>query len=194
MSIAHHDGDEKKVGVSGGGNDDSHPSIDAPPSNYATSPLDFLYGEHLRQRQLAKVLTLIADGLINRKTIASVIAFMENDLALHIMDEELALFPVLRSVCKTEDKIDAILDILAKEHREDEAESDEIVAILKDMAAGNAASERSSERLRDFADRLRHHLALENGVLLPIARMRMTADALRSVGDSIAVRRKDRKK
>ncbi len=192
MSIVDHDDQKDKVGVNGAGNDDPRAAIGAALSGYTASPLDFLFGEHLRQRQLAKVLMLIADGVINRKTIASAISFIEKDLALHIMDEELSLFPVLRSVCEADDKIDEILDILAKEHREDESGSDEIVAILKVMVAGGPATPHGAERLRDFADRLRHHLALENGVLLPIARTRLTGDALRSVADSIAARRQGR--
>lgn len=188
--IAHGEDRDKAVGTSGADANDPRAIIDAPASDCATSPLDFLFGEHLRQRQFAKVLTLIADGVINRKTIASAITFIETDLALHIMDEELSLFPALRSSCETDDKIEDLLEILAKEHREDETGSDAIIAILNQMAAGIAPGERDREQLRDFSDRLRHHLALENGVLLPIARMRMNADALRAAGESMAARRK----
>ncbi|MEK7266433.1 MAG: hemerythrin domain-containing protein [Pseudomonadota bacterium] len=188
--ISQGDDRNKTVGPGGGDPHDPRAAIDAPSSDCTTSPLDFLFDEHLRQRQFAKVLSLIADGVINRKTIASAILFIETDLALHIGDEERSLFPALRSVCEEEDKIEELLEILAKEHREDEAGSEVITAILKKMAAGGAQSEEDSTQLRDFSDRLRHHLALENGVLLPIARMRMNTTALRTVGESMTARRK----
>ncbi|WP_293683206.1 hemerythrin domain-containing protein, partial [uncultured Phenylobacterium sp.] len=79
--------------------------------------------------------------------------------------------------------------ILAKEHREDETGSEVLIEILQRMTAGAAPSEDERALLRDFSDRLRHHLALENGVLLPIARTRMNAEALRAVGESMAAHR-----
>ena len=167
--------------------------IDPPSSDCETSPLDFLFGEHLRQRQLAKALHLAADGVINRKTIARLVSFIRNDLALHVMDEELSFFPALRAACEPEDKVEEILEIMATEHQECEADSDEIIATLESMAAARKLDNRRSDRLREFADRLRHHLALENGVLLPIARLRMNADALRSVGESMSARRAARR-
>ncbi|OFX00516.1 MAG: hypothetical protein A3E78_09760 [Alphaproteobacteria bacterium RIFCSPHIGHO2_12_FULL_63_12] len=168
---------------------DPRAAIDAPTPDCTTAPLDFLFGEHLRQRQFAKVLTLIADGVINRKTIADAISFIKTDLALHILDEELSFFPGLRASCEADDKIDEILEILAKEHREDETGSEVLIEILQRMTAGAAPSEDERALLRDFSDRLRHHLALENGVLLPIARTRMNAETLRAVGESMAARR-----
>ena len=144
--IAHGEDRDKAGGTNSVHVDDPRAAIDAPSPDCASSPLDFLFGEHLRQRQLAKVLTLIADGVINRKTIAGAISFIKNDLALHILDEELSLFPALRSACEADDKIDEILEILAREHREDESGSDELIEILTRMAAGLAPSERDRER------------------------------------------------
>lgn len=189
MSIAHHDGDERRGGAGAVGDDDPRAAIDPAEPALIASPLDWFFAEHLRQRQLAKILTMIADGLINRRTISSVIAFVKRDLAQHILDEEISFFPFLRPLCHPEDNIDAILTLLAEEHRADESESETMIAILEDMAKGGEPDEAARATLRNFADRLRHHLALENGVLLPLARARMTADALRCVAQSMAARR-----
>ena len=189
MSIAHHDEHEPRDGSGAIGDEDPRAAIDPAETSLIAAPLDFLYAEHLRQRQLAKILTLIADGLINRRTISAVIAFIKTDLAQHILDEEISFFPFLRPLCHSEDNVDAILNLLAEEHRADESESETMIATLEIMAKGGEPGDAARASVRDFADRLRHHLALENGVLLPLARARMTRDALRLVAQSMAARR-----
>lgn len=185
MTAAHHgnhDRGEYKA-------DDPRTVIDAPSVELLSSPLDFLFAEHLRQRQFAKLLALIADGVINRRAIAGAASFMENDLAQHILDEELSFFPLLKPLCEADDNIDALLDLLAAEHREDEEASVTVLSILREMAAGEGPGEIGQAALRDFAEHLRHHLALENGVLLPLARARMTPGALSLLGQLITMRR-----
>lgn len=163
--------------------------IDASCANLLSSPLEFLYAEHLRQRQFARLLTLIADGVINRKTIKEAIAFIEADLAHHILDEELSLFPLLRRACPADDRIDELLALLSEDHRQDEGGSEAVLIVLRRMAGGESAQARDEAVLRDFADHLRRHLALENGVLLPLAESRMTPDLLRILSQSMTARR-----
>ena len=189
MSVADHGDEEKNGGPDRMEDGDPRAAIDVSDPSLIATPLDFLLSEHLRQRQFAKILTLIADGVINRRTIGDVINFIKHDLAQHILDEEISLFPILRPLCGTEDKIEAILGVLADEHREDEDASDAILNILQNIEKGEPSTPEDRAALRNFADHLRHHIALENGVLLPIARARMTADALRIVAQSMAARR-----
>jgi hemerythrin-like domain-containing protein len=189
MSVANHGGEEQNGGSGDMDDGDPRAAIDACDPGLIANPLDFLLNEHLRQRQFAKILTLIADGVINRRTVRGVIDFITNDLAQHILDEEISLFPVLRPLCEQDDKIDAILGVLADEHREDESTSDDVLAILRKIEKGEKTSLSDRATLRNFAEHLRHHIALENGVLLPIARARMTADALRIVEQSLKSRR-----
>lgn len=189
MSAAHQDDRDKRSDGINLGDDDPRTAIDSPPAALIGSPLEFLFAEHLRQRQFAKLINLIADGVINRRTIVSAIKFVENDLARHILDEEVSFFPLLRPQCDPEDRIDSLLSLLADEHREDEAASENVLQILHLLATGGPPSEADSERLRAFADHLKRHLALENGVLLPLARGRMTAESLRLLSQSISMRR-----
>lgn len=189
MTAAHHDNHERGAGSNDYKADDPRAAIDAPSVELLSAPLDFLFAEHLRQRQLAKLLTLIADGVINRKAIAGAASFVENDLAQHILDEEVSFFPLLKPLCEPDDNIDALLDLLAAEHREDEETSATVLSILRAMATGAEPGEMGRAALRDFAERLRHHLALENGVLLPLARARMTPGALSLLAQLITMRR-----
>ncbi len=190
MTAAHHDNHERGAGLDNYKAEDPRAAIDAPSVELLSAPLDFLLAEHLRQRQFAKLLTLIADGVINRRAIAGTASFMENDLAQHILDEEVSFFPLLKPLCVADDNIDALLDLLAAEHREDEETSETVLSVLRAMAAGEEPGELDRAALRDFAEHLRHHLALENGVLLPLARARMTPGALRLLAELFATRRR----
>ena len=155
MMIAH--GDERDRRAENDSAERSDPRTAIEPQSVAliNSPLDFLLAEHLRQRQAAKILSLIADGLINRRTIAAVIRFIEEDLAQHILDEETSFFPLLKGKCEKEDNIEALLDLLADEHREDEQQSGGVLDVLRSLSGGGDANAAECALLREFADRLR---------------------------------------
>lgn len=193
MVIAHGDGRDRRAENDGAERSDPRTAIEPQSVALINSPLDFLLAEHLRQRQAAKILSLIADGLINRRTIATVIRFIEEDLAQHILDEETSFFPLLKGKCEKEDNIEALLDLLADEHREDEQQSGEVLGVLRSLAGGGDANAAECALLREFADRLRRHIALENGVLLPLARSRLDPLSLDVIAQSMTSRRSGRK-
>lgn len=192
MAVAHHGEQDDHERSQNPDRESAHSGIDPPVKFLPEAPLDFLLAEHLRQRQAAKIIALIGDGVINKKTISAVIDFIERDLAQHIVDEELVLFPLLREKCSAEDKIDELLSVLAEEHQEDEAQSGAVLAVLRTLAAGGEAGTEDRRLLQDFADRLKRHLALENGVLLPLARSRLDAASLRFVAEAMLARRSRR--
>lgn len=201
MAATHHGGSDQDDRRDDGRDDrrddagpaDPRTAIEPSASALMRTPLDFLMAEHLRQRQAAKILSMVADGLINRKTIAGVVRFIEEDMAQHILDEETALFPLLRRKCEADDNIEALLGVLADEHREDEAQSDDALAILRALAAGEEVGDDQRALLQDFADRLRRHIALENGVLLPLARSRLDQASLDIIAQSMIERRSGRR-
>jgi len=190
MAVAHMGGNNCRGGSLNPADNRADLSIDPPSLDLLASPLDFLYAEHLRQRQFAKLLGLIADGVINRRTIAAAAEFVENDLAAHILDEEVSFFPLLRPLCLPEDKIDDLIGVLADEHREDEGESEKLLRVLSRLLDGEVADEGDIKTLRSFSEHLKGHLALENGVLLPLAKARMTPEALELMAQSIIERRR----
>ena len=177
----------------GGGKDDRNGydpwAIEPMPADLIDSPLDFIFAEHYRQREAAAIVVMIADGEFDRAGVQSLLAFLQEDFALHIGDEEVVLFPILRQRCLPEDNIDRILQRLQDEHREDESISDEAIEILKAGLNGQPLSALQKSRLRVFAEHILQHLALENGVLLPIARVRLNADDLKILADMLRSRR-----
>lgn len=164
-------------------------SIEAMPAGLIDSPLNFIFAEHHRQREAASILTLLADGEFDLNGVKTLLAFLETDFALHIGDEELALFPMLREYCLPEDNVERILDRLEDEHREDEASVEMTMAILKESISSQRIGENEKRRLRLFAEHIRQHLALENGVLLPIARVRLKERELSVLAEMFKARR-----
>ncbi|MAW82472.1 MAG: cation-binding protein [Parvularcula sp.] len=175
-------GDNKRTG-------DNPWAIEPMPAGLIDSPLDFIFAEHHRQREAASILTLLADGEFDLKGVKSLLAFLETDFALHIGDEELALFPMLREHCLPEDNVERILARLVDEHREDEASLETATAILVKGVSDKQLGVNDKRRLRMFAEHIRQHLALENGVLLPIARVRLRENELGILADLLKARR-----
>ena len=92
--------------------------------------------------------------------------------------------------CLPEDNVERVIERLREEHREDETIGETVIAILKSLEAGNALKHDDKRRLRSFAEHILQHLALENGVLLPIARVRFGAAELRILADMLKDRRR----
>ncbi len=147
--------------------------IEAMPAGMIDSPLDFIFAEHHRQREAAAILVMMADGEFDEAGARALVEFLTGDFALHIGDEELALFPMLREYCLPEDKVDRILERLEDEHREDEHGLDDVLGVIRDRIEGRPFGGNAKRTLRRFAEHISQHLALENGVLLPIARVRL---------------------
>ncbi|MCA8888943.1 MAG: hemerythrin domain-containing protein [Parvularculaceae bacterium] len=164
-------------------------TIEPIPENLIDSPLDFIFAEHYRQREAASILMLLADGQFDVDGVRALIAFLEGDFALHIGDEELVLFPMLRQHCLPEDDVDRILARLVDEHREDEACLDVVTDILQKSVLSQSIQAIEGRKLRKFAEHIRQHLALENGVLLPIARVRLAETELGVLADMLKSRR-----
>lgn len=171
------------------GADDNAWVIESMPAELIDSPLDFIFAEHHRQREAASILTMLADGEFDVEGVRALLTFLETDFALHIADEELALFPILRQCCLQEDSIERIIAPLVDEHREDEASLEKVVAILTKGVSDKQLGANDKRRLRMFAEHIRQHLALENGVLLPIARVRLGEKELGVLADLLKSRR-----
>lgn len=152
-------------------------------------PLDYLVADHLRQRQAADLLQRIAQGEIPKAGIQSVIKFLTGDFALHVADEEVGLFPIMKQQCTPEDNIDALLNDLAAEHKEDEASIEKTIAILGVLSKGAELEPEQKDQLWRFAEHIRRHLAFENAILIPIARVRLNEAALKLLSGIMRERR-----
>jgi hemerythrin-like domain-containing protein len=158
-----------------------------------SQPLDGFAAEHQRHREVCRLaVELAAAGDFDARPLAAIAAFIRRDLALHIRDEEDDLFPLLRRRALPEDEIDACLDRLAAEHRQDEQRAAAVIRGLETClerrrAPGREPAARAA--LEAFAAHELRHLALENAVVLPIARRRLTADDLGDLARRLAARR-----
>lgn len=174
-------------GINGGGRD--FWLIEPMPKGLIDSPLDFVFAEHHRQREASFILSMVADGEFNRAGVEGLIDFLTTDFAMHVGDEESVLFPALKSYCQPDDHVERIIDRLVAEHREYETNCAQALAILRKRLDAAELTTSESRKLRRFSDHIRQHLALENGVLLPIARVRLDAHALKGIAENLKRRR-----
>ena len=157
-------------------------------------PLGFIREDHFRQLRLCNLMDAFSYRLevapINELA-GTLMAFLERDLALHTLDEEEDLFPLLRLRCQPEGGVDEVLRQLSREHELDKDLVDFIVADLKALAQGLKLSHpmRLLMNIREFAEIQRRHLTWENRVVLPLARQKLTKEDLVGMGRHMAARR-----
>lgn len=155
-------------------------------------PLEFLLADHHRQRGLCHLLDGLADATLPEPDAVDLaIDYIELDLALHVIDEEEDLFPLLRRRAGPEDDIGRVLGLLSQEHAEDDRLARLIVQGLRQARAvgrGDLGGECRSA-LRAFARRQRRHLAVENAVVMPLAEARLTRQDREGLARRMAARR-----
>ena len=155
--------------------------------------LDFLLSEHARHREMCRLLERLADApMFDAKEVSNLAEFIRVDLSMHIFDEEEDFFPLLRSYCMPEDEIGVALDRLDREHAEDLDLCAQVrVALLTAVSEGKppSAIPGAPEAFRAFAHSQRRHMTLENAVLIPMARLRLPAEAIEALGVRFAARR-----
>jgi hemerythrin-like domain-containing protein len=169
------------------------PRIEPLPPELVHEPLNWLFAEHYRHRQLCQLIDRVGTAtVLLRDEAQEILDFLRHDMPLHVIDEEDDLFPLLRRRCHPGDELDAVLGALSAEHRDDLEHSRTLIAALEQaLADGQApARDRNARRLfTDYAQHERRHIALENAVVLPIARLRLSAPDLRSLSTRLAARR-----
>lgn len=153
------------------------PQIEPPALALLNDPIDFFFAEHFRQRTVCNLLEVLAKAEpLDRAMADEVLSFLKHDLPLHVQDEEEDLFALLRRRCLPEDGIEQVLATLSAEHAADRAMAETIVTGLQQVLRGRASVARRTRlrrAMRDFARNERRHLALENAVMLPLARRRL---------------------
>lgn len=156
----------------------SHTQIEPASVALLSDPLDFFFAEHFRQRKLCNLIEELALAeTLDWTATAEVLGFLRHDMALHVQDEEEDLFPLMRLRCPPEDEIERVLSALTAEHAGDRHLAELLIAGLQKALAEAqppAAQPGLREVMMDFARNERRHLALENSVVLPLARLRLT--------------------
>lgn len=169
------------------------PQIEPLPPGLAHEPLNWLFAEHYRHRQLCRLIERVGTAtILLREEAEEILTFLEQDMALHVIDEEEDLFPLLRRRCLPEDELDPLLGSLSAEHRVDLDQTRLLGELLRRALIDGQPPGHDLETRRlftEFALHERRHIALENAVVLPIARLRLTPHDLRALAARMAARR-----
>lgn len=169
------------------------PRIEAIPLALLGEPLEWFFAEHYRHRQACKMIEEVAAAMVfDAARIAELIDFLSHDLPLHVIDEEEDFFPLLRRRCLAEDDIEAVLGMLSAEHRADVVQAGAVRGHLQACLEGQRApglDPVQRKAMIAFAVQERRHLGLENAIVLPIARLRLTKNDLTTLGRRLAARR-----
>jgi hemerythrin-like domain-containing protein len=164
------------------------------PDNLLREPVDFLYAEHYRQLVLYDLIDDLARSGAAGESASireAVIGYLRRDIPHHMIDEEQDLFPRLRRRLRPEDGAEAILDFLSETHRMERRSTAAVIELLRraDSIGGPDGDPWTARSLSAFAENQRRHLAWENGLVLPLARRRLTRADLAVIGHNMARRR-----
>lgn len=159
--------------------------------SHLDNPLDFIAEDHMREREVCAVIDrIVASASMQRAELDQVLTFLEVQLPQHLADEEIDLFPMMLKRCEPEDEIDKVIDKLQSDHGHAFADAPTIVAIIRGLGKISARPSRSDcAQMTDFAHHARRHLILENAVILPIARARLTESDLNTMKRHMLERR-----
>jgi len=163
----------------------------AAPDGLIGNPLDFIAADHAAERQVCSLIERIAGSDQPLPDDAKrVVSFLYGAFRLHLLDEEEDLFPLLRQRCEPEDEIDKIIGTLQSDHRHPLSDYSRITGILEStIIAGSAIGADNQRILADYALRAHRHLSVENAIILPIARARLTSVDLRYLRQRMLQRR-----
>ncbi|RAK66271.1 hemerythrin domain-containing protein [Phenylobacterium kunshanense] len=167
--------------------------IEDMPTELMTEPLDWFFAEHYRHRQFCRLVNEVALAhVFDGERVSLLVNFLRYDLPLHIIDEEQDLFPLLRRRALPEDDVENVLGLLSAEHKADAIQAAEVRRILEaslEQQTAPGMEPAARKALQAFAAQELRHLALENAVVLPIARLRLTAKDLTGMSRRLAARR-----
>lgn len=172
-------------------------SRDAPTDpKLLANPLVFISEDHLRERQICAVMaTLATVPTFDRQTGLTVLRFLNEELNVHMRDEEEDLFPLLARRCTAEDAIEGAIARIKTDQAEAMRLLPDVRAALSgclDTGCDLTAEDRAM--LIGFSGHIRRHLVAENAILLPIARARLTKADLARLSLQMLSRRGYQKK
>ena len=163
------------------------------PDDLLSDPIAWFFFEHQRHRQFCDLMQRAAMATTyDEDLIRWLLDFVVHELALHVLDEEEDLFPLMRARAQPEDNLEALLGRLSREHSKDLTRAAAVRHHLETCLRQQAPINRNNVRrraLEAFAVQERGHLALENAVVLPLARLRLTERDLLDLSNRLAKRR-----
>lgn len=155
-------------------------------------PLEYLAADHTRNRIVTSAVARFGEGrAVRREEAIAVAGFLARDLGLHHLDEEEDLFPCLRKRSLPGDDLDPILERLEEDHKRSASIVSKIVEALSAPDSNDTVSlgRTTCKAMLTYADQKRRHLAIENAVVLVLARIRLTPKDLSVMSRHMKLRR-----
>ena len=166
-----------------------HALIEELPPAFFDMPLECIFADNFRCRALCKMLDRIADGVpVGPPTVQVTLRFLRVDFASHVADEEQTFFPLLRERVHASDDIEQIFAQLRFPPDLYDRVGDGLEK-LKEGTGDRVPQREFCALLRSFVSAERRHVSVENVVLLPLARRRLTAADLTRLGIAMRSRR-----
>ena len=163
-----------------------------PPRELLDQPLDFIFAEHVRHRCILTKMRALGDGEPVSRDDADLIGnYLKFDVALHHRDEDDDLFPLVRKRALPADSLGDVLDRLGNDHSHIEPLIARIVSLLGTLAVTDPIVLTLPKRrlMQDYVRSEHRHLAIENGIVLVIARKRLTPVDLKTLSHAMKARR-----
>lgn len=164
-----------------------------------SNPLGLLGDCHRRIERFLEVLIRVASqdasaplGQPEREALEKALDYFRNSAPKHTADEEVSLFPRLRGSGSAPAELKCLAEL--EDDHQAAARDHELADVLgrQWLEAGAIASDKL-DRLRRALERLsnmyRHHIAVEDQELFPLAARVLPADQLADVGQEMAERR-----
>jgi len=161
------------------------------PETFLQAPLRAMTAQLVQEREICVMIETIASSDGRAPTdIGRVLDFLRHDLPLQLQDEAQSLLPMLRKRCKPDDDIDKAIARLTADLEHAKAKTPQVIAVLEGLLTSpKPADDDARLVLADFAAQARRHLALENAVAMPLARLRLTRKDRTEMGEAMAQRR-----
>lgn len=155
------------------------------------NPLDFIAEDHMREREVCALIdNLVAARPVKSAERQRIVSFLTEDLPQHLADEEIDLFPLMLERCDPEEEIRTVIDKLESDHAHAFADAPALAALIAGVDTGDAPFAKAAcAQLADFASHARRHLIVENAIILPIARVRLTMNDLKTMREHMLKRR-----
>lgn len=164
----------------------------APPIGLLADPLAYILADHGRQRVACAMLNEFAtESRASRASADIVSAFLAHDLPLHFADEEENLFPAMRLRALPEDAIGPLLVRLVADHCRCRQQLDHIVAALTPVSSADPVELEVGigEIMQAYSMVEQQHLAIENAIVMPLAKKRLTSGDLKTMSQHMHARR-----
>jgi len=168
---------------------------DGNPHTSAQDSFGLIESAERAQWQLCETLETIADGLptqFDPRAVGEVVVDLRGVFPIHVHIQEQVIFPLLRTQADGIDNVERLLEQCEQEHAVDHGLSLELAECLEDAAGARTVSnpDMLGYMLRGFFEGYRRHIAWERTVLIPLARRRISGEALGEMKSGIAAVRR----